>query len=132
MPKVIQCEMQTQVGLTSKTMLSGTAPHPYHHPTSWHEEVRAFRAAYLSGTLGRATPPMSWGKKFPLNLNRPQPANPLSSSQSEKQLLPPTPFFCRPMRSRAEVVRSGLGAGVEALSLGWVTEEDMQSMVYPC
>lgn len=58
--------MQTQVGLTLKNLLLGMAPHPHHCFTSWHEEVRAWGAVYLSGALGVPNSPTWEGRKVPL------------------------------------------------------------------
>lgn len=132
--------MQTQVVLTSKTMLSGTAPHPHRQPTSWQEAVRDLRAVYLSGTLGTPDSPISWGKKFPLTSTVPS-WHPTSGTEDTRHANKPSWFnpVCEtfasshPHRSfaglcRAEVVSSGHGAGVGALCVGWDREGNMRSM----
>lgn len=68
------------------------------------------------GARGSLSPQLLPASILPVMLKtQDMPSNPLGSSQSEKHLLPPTPFLRGPVQSRGEVCAGDLGAGVEDL-----------------
>lgn len=58
---------------------------------SRHEEVRALRAVYLSGTLGTPTWPMYGGKKFPLTSKVPSKHR-TSDTEDTRYIINPSPL----------------------------------------